>query len=117
MLDSALVLCFPGPASATGEDLVEFHCHGGRAVVAAVERALAAQPGLRLAEPGEFTRRAGGRWIPRRSSPWPQPGLPASNSRRHIAIPASPIGAQLRIIDSSSSGLIPLSIVSVIIAT
>ncbi|HEX8485155.1 tRNA uridine-5-carboxymethylaminomethyl(34) synthesis GTPase MnmE [Sphingomonas sp.] len=58
MLDSALVLCFPGPASATGEDLVEFHCHGGRAVVAAVERALAAQPGLRLAEPGEFTRRA-----------------------------------------------------------
>ena len=48
VLDRALVLAFPGPASATGEDLIEFHCHGGRAVVAAVEAAL----------PGEFTRRA-----------------------------------------------------------
>ena len=58
VLDSALVLRFPAPRSATGEDLVELHCHGGRAVVAAVEAALAAQPGLRRAEPGEFTRRA-----------------------------------------------------------
>lgn len=58
LLDRALVLVFPGPATATGEDLVELHCHGGRAVVAAVERALAAVPGLRRAEPGEFTRRA-----------------------------------------------------------
>ena len=57
-LDRALVLFFPGPATATGEDLVELHCHGGRAVVAAVERALAAVPGLRPARPGEFTRRA-----------------------------------------------------------
>lgn len=57
-LDRALVLHFPGPDTATGEDLVELHCHGGRAVVAAVERALAALPGLRLARPGEFTRRA-----------------------------------------------------------
>ena len=57
-LDDALVLVFPGPATATGEDLVELHCHGGRAVVAAVERALAARSGLRLADPGEFTRRA-----------------------------------------------------------
>jgi tRNA modification GTPase len=57
-LDQALVLVFPGPATATGEDLIEFHLHGGRAVVAAVEAALAAQPGLRRAEPGEFTRRA-----------------------------------------------------------
>ncbi len=57
-LDSALVLCFPQPATATGEDVVELHCHGGRAVVAAVEAALARQPGLRRAEPGEFTRRA-----------------------------------------------------------
>ena len=57
-LDDALVLVFPGPATATGEDLVEVHCHGGRAVVAAVEAALAHCPGLRLAEPGEFTRRA-----------------------------------------------------------
>lgn len=57
-LDEALVLWFPGPATATGEDLAEFHCHGGRAVIAAVETALAALPGLRRAEPGEFTRRA-----------------------------------------------------------
>lgn len=58
LLDRALVLVFPGPGSATGEDLVELHCHGGRAVVSAVERALLACPGVRLAEPGEFTRRA-----------------------------------------------------------
>ncbi|QQV79155.1 tRNA uridine-5-carboxymethylaminomethyl(34) synthesis GTPase MnmE [Sphingomonas aliaeris] len=58
LLDSALVLVFDGPATATGEDLVELHLHGGRAVVAAVERVLSAQPGLRRAEPGEFTRRA-----------------------------------------------------------
>lgn len=58
LLDRALVLVFPGPATATGEDLVELHLHGGRAVVAAVERALAGLPGLRTAEPGEFTRRA-----------------------------------------------------------
>lgn len=57
-LDRALVLAFPGPASATGEDLVELHCHGGRAVVAAVERALLDQPGVRAAVAGEFTRRA-----------------------------------------------------------
>ena len=57
-LDDGLMLWFPGPATATGEDLAELHLHGGRAVVAAVERALAALPGLRRAEPGEFTRRA-----------------------------------------------------------
>ena len=53
-----MVLTFAGPATATGEDVVELHCHGGRAVVVAIERALAAMPGLRRAEPGEFTRRA-----------------------------------------------------------
>jgi tRNA modification GTPase len=58
LLDVALVLWFPGPNTATGEDLAEFHCHGGRAVIAAVEAALGALPGLRRAEPGEFTRRA-----------------------------------------------------------
>jgi tRNA modification GTPase len=58
LLDDGLVLWFLGPATATGEDLAEFHVHGGRAVVAAVEAALAALPGLRKAEPGEFTRRA-----------------------------------------------------------
>ncbi|MEO5865784.1 MAG: tRNA uridine-5-carboxymethylaminomethyl(34) synthesis GTPase MnmE, partial [Sphingomonas sp.] len=57
-LDRALVLIFPGPGSATGEDLAELHLHGGRAVVRAVESALAKCPGLRAAEPGEFTRRA-----------------------------------------------------------
>lgn len=57
-LDRALLLWFPGPATATGEDLGELHCHGGRAVIAAVEAALGAMPELRLAEPGEFTRRA-----------------------------------------------------------
>jgi tRNA modification GTPase len=57
-LDQALVLRFPAPHSATGEDVAEFHLHGGRAVVAAVLEALAAMDGLRPAEPGEFTRRA-----------------------------------------------------------
>ncbi|BBF68333.1 tRNA uridine-5-carboxymethylaminomethyl(34) synthesis GTPase MnmE [Sphingomonas bisphenolicum] len=57
-LDRALLLWLPGPATVTGEDMAELHCHGGRAVVAAVEEALAAMPGLRRAEAGEFTRRA-----------------------------------------------------------
>jgi len=56
-LDQALVLWFPGPASYTGEDAAELHLHGGRSVIAGVMEALAAT-GLRLAEPGEFTRRA-----------------------------------------------------------
>lgn len=58
LLDQGIVLWFPGPNSATGEDLAEFHLHGGRAVVAAVLGALARMPGVRAAEPGEFTRRA-----------------------------------------------------------
>jgi tRNA modification GTPase len=58
LLDEALVLRFDAPASSTGEDIVEFQCHGGRAVVDAVLAALAGVAGLRLAEPGEFTRRA-----------------------------------------------------------
>ena len=58
LLDEALILWFPGPATATGEDCAEIHCHGGRAVIAAIGRALAAIPGLRAAEAGEFTRRA-----------------------------------------------------------
>ena len=58
VLDSALVLWLPGPGTATGEDCAELHCHGGRAVIAAVLRALSAVPGLRAAEAGEFTRRA-----------------------------------------------------------
>jgi tRNA modification GTPase len=58
LLDHALVLWFQGPRTATGEDLAELHLHGGRAVVAAVTAALGRLPGLRAAEPGEFTRRA-----------------------------------------------------------
>jgi len=57
-IDRALVLTFPAPASATGEDVVELHVHGGTAVIAAALDALTAQPCVRLAEPGEFTRRA-----------------------------------------------------------
>lgn len=60
VLDQALVLWFPGPATATGEDLAELHCHGGKAVVTAVLAALGRLDGLREAEPGEFTRRAFG---------------------------------------------------------
>ncbi len=58
LLDNALALFFPAPNSATGEDIVEFHLHGGRAVVNAVLAALARDPRQRPAEPGEFTRRA-----------------------------------------------------------
>jgi len=57
-IDRALALRFPGPQSATGEDVAELHVHGGRAVVAAVLAALADLEGLREAGPGEFTRRA-----------------------------------------------------------
>ena len=57
-IDDAVVLWFPGPASATGEDVAEFHVHGGRAVLAALFAALSAFEDVRPAEPGEFTRRA-----------------------------------------------------------
>lgn len=56
-LDRTLVAWLPGPRNATGEDCAELHLHGGRAVVKAVERTLRGL-GLRLAVPGEFTRRA-----------------------------------------------------------
>ena len=58
VLDEALVIVFAKGASFTGEDSVELHLHGGRAVVSAVLAALSEIPGLRMAEPGEFTRRA-----------------------------------------------------------
>lgn len=57
-IDHALVLAFAAPASFTGEDVVELHTHGGRAVLSAVMQVLATIDGLRVAEPGEFTRRA-----------------------------------------------------------
>lgn len=57
-IDDALALWFPSPKSETGEDVVELQVHGGRAVIAGVLEALAGLPGLRPAEPGEFTKRA-----------------------------------------------------------
>lgn len=58
ILDRAIVLFMPGPRSFTGEDSLEFHVHGGRAVIRAVLSALGRVPGLRAAAAGEFTRRA-----------------------------------------------------------
>ena len=58
LIDTALVLSFQGPASFTGEDVVELQLHGSIAVTSAVLRVLSQQSGLRMAEPGEFTRRA-----------------------------------------------------------
>lgn len=57
-LDDGLALWFPGPASFTGEDVAELHVHGGPAVIAAIIEAALSQPGVRPAEPGEYTRRA-----------------------------------------------------------
>lgn len=57
-IDEALILTFAGPHSFTGEDVVEFHLHGSLAVVKAVFDVLSGYDGTRLAEPGEFTRRA-----------------------------------------------------------
>ncbi|KAL0038741.1 hypothetical protein WJX79_006049 [Trebouxia sp. C0005] len=58
LLDRALLLRFPAPKSFTGEDVAELHVHGGPAVVRAVLDAVCSIQGVRLAEPGEFTRRA-----------------------------------------------------------
>lgn len=58
IIDEALALFFPGPKSETGEDTAEIQLHGGRAVIAALFAALAAMDGLRMALPGEFTRRS-----------------------------------------------------------
>lgn len=58
LIDRGIALFFPGPGSVTGEDLAEFHLHGGRAVVSALLETLTARPGIRLAIAGEFTRRA-----------------------------------------------------------
>ena len=58
IIDRGLLLWFPAPHSYTGEDVAELHAHGGRAVLSALIEVLMNQPGLRPAEPGEFTRRA-----------------------------------------------------------
>ncbi|MGY8709936.1 tRNA uridine-5-carboxymethylaminomethyl(34) synthesis GTPase MnmE [Bradyrhizobium sp. 18BD] len=57
-IDDAVVLWLPGPGSATGEDIAEFHIHGGRAVLSALLAAISIIPNTRAAEPGEFTRRS-----------------------------------------------------------
>ena len=58
LIDEGLVIWFPGPQSYTGEDLAEFHVHGSRAVVAALHASISKIENCRLAEPGEFTKRA-----------------------------------------------------------
>jgi tRNA modification GTPase len=58
VVDQGLTLWFPGPGSFTGEDSAEFHCHGSRSVISALLDSLAKQPNCRMAEPGEFARRA-----------------------------------------------------------
>lgn len=58
LLDDGLILWFPGPASFTGEDVAEFHVHGGRAVIDGLLEVLGRCPGGRPADPGEFSRRA-----------------------------------------------------------
>ena len=57
-IDRAVCLAFPAPATATGEDIVEFQCHGSPAVVDRILAEAVALPGVRMAEPGEFTLRA-----------------------------------------------------------
>ena len=58
LIDEAIILRFDAPNSSTGENIVEYQCHGGQATIDALITALLDQPGIRLAEPGEFTRRA-----------------------------------------------------------
>ena len=58
LIDEGLVIWFPGPQSYTGEDLAEFHVHGSRAVVSALHTSISNVEKCRLAEPGEFTKRA-----------------------------------------------------------
>lgn len=57
-IDEGIVLLFEAGHSFSGEEMAELHLHGSTAVISATVQALSAQPGLRLAEPGEFTRRA-----------------------------------------------------------
>ena len=58
LIDEAIVIWFPGPDSYTGEDLAEFHIHGSRAVIKALHLSISQIENCRLAEPGEFTKRA-----------------------------------------------------------
>ena len=58
LIDEGVIIWFPGPNSYTGEDLAEFHVHGSRAVIKAMHLAISKIKNCRLAEPGEFTKRA-----------------------------------------------------------
>ena len=58
LIDEGIIIWFPGPQSYTGEDLAEFHVHGGKAVVKALQDAISAVENCRIAEPGEFTKLA-----------------------------------------------------------
>ena len=58
LIDEGIIIWFPGPNSYTGEDMVEFHVHGSRAVIEALQSSLSKLEGCRLAEPGEFTKLA-----------------------------------------------------------
>ena len=58
LIDEGVIIWFPGPNSYTGEDLAEFHVHGSRAVIKAMHKAMSKIKNCRLAEPGEFTKRA-----------------------------------------------------------
>ena len=58
LIDEGVIIWFPAPNSYTGEDLAEFHVHGSRAVISALHKALSQIKNCRLAEPGEFTKRA-----------------------------------------------------------
>jgi len=58
LIDEGIILWFPGPESYTGEDMVEFHVHGSRAVVLEIQKSISKIENCRLAEPGEFTKLA-----------------------------------------------------------
>ncbi len=58
LIDEGVIIWFPGPNSYTGEDLAEFHVHGSRAVIKAMHLAISKINNCRLADPGEFTKRA-----------------------------------------------------------
>ncbi|MFN7038816.1 MAG: tRNA uridine-5-carboxymethylaminomethyl(34) synthesis GTPase MnmE [Alphaproteobacteria bacterium] len=58
VIDNAIIIWFPAPNSFTGEDIIEFHIHGSRAIINSTIGALSTVKGMRIAEPGEFSRRA-----------------------------------------------------------
>ena len=58
LIDEGIIIWFPGPESYTGEDMAEFHVHGGKAVILAIQNQISKIENCRLAEPGEFTKRA-----------------------------------------------------------